>query len=57
MRDYIRRFLIALIMGLFVTLLFLGGKQFDTGEKSIKHNNVKIDVAYHLPITSQKIYF
>lgn len=34
--DYIKRFLIAVIMGCCVSLLFLGGKQTDTGMQDVK---------------------
>jgi hypothetical protein len=36
MRDYIRRFLIAVIMGCCVSLLFLGGKYSDADMKDAK---------------------
>jgi hypothetical protein len=57
MRDYIKRFLIALIMGLFVSLLFLGGKQFETGNPTWNHHYLKTDLSDGKPITSQINYF
>jgi hypothetical protein len=57
MRDYIRRFLIAVIMGLFVSLLFLGGKQADAGKQSQEVGKTKAETAYYLPITSQSNFF
>ena len=44
MFDYIRRLLIAVIMGLFVSLLFLGAKQTEAGAVKIKEQIIHRDL-------------
>jgi hypothetical protein len=56
MLDYVKRFLIALIMGLFVSLLFLGGKQFETGKSSSNDYKLITYLSLCVPITSQITY-
>jgi hypothetical protein len=46
MRDYIKRFLIAVIMGLCVSLLFLGVKQSET---SMSDTFGKLNYLFSLP--------
>jgi hypothetical protein len=52
MLDYFKRFLIAIIMGLCVSLLFLGGKHFETSMSDMKGNN-HYYMVNSVPSTSQ----
>ena len=46
MRDYIKRLLIALIMALCVSLLFLGGKHSEASMQGCERNTSWVDMAH-----------